>query len=126
MPHQTSFAAMFGGREKDPFVYILASKRDGILYIGVTSELFERIGAHKQDLNEGFTKKYTVHTLVYYEWHATMDDAIKREGQIKHWKRAWKVRLIESMNPEWTDLFDEKWGYIKDGPVDTARFRDEH
>jgi putative endonuclease len=117
---------MFAGREKDPFVYILASKRDGVLYIGVTSELFERVGAHKQDLNEGFTKKYGVHTLVYYEWHPTMNDAIKREGQIKHWKRAWKNRLIETVNPEWTDLFDEQWGFIKDGPVDAARFRNEH
>jgi putative endonuclease len=117
---------MFAGREKDPFVYFLASKRDGIIYVGVTSELFERVGVHKQDLHGGFTKKYGVHTLVYYEWHATTDDAIKRESQIKHWKRAWKVRLVESMNPEWDDLFDEQWGFIKDGPVDVARVRNEH
>jgi putative endonuclease len=126
MPQQTSYPAMFACREKDPFVYIMASRRDGILYTGVTSQLFERIGEHKQDLREGFTKKYRVHTLVYYEWQPLMDDAIKRESQIKHWKRAWKIRLIENMNPEWVDLFDEQWGYIKDGPVDAARFRNEH
>ena len=114
------------GREKDPFVYLLASKRDGVLYVGVTSDLAERIGLHKQDLLEGFTKRYQVHMLVYYEWHATMDDAIKRESQIKKWKRAWKVRLIESMNPEWTDLFDTKFGFIKDSPVDAERFHNEH
>ena len=112
------------GREKDPYVYILASRRDGVLYAGVTSDLLDRISVHKQDLLEGFTKKYGVHMLVYYEWHATMDDAIKRESQIKKWKRAWKVRLIESMNPEWTDLFDTKSGFIRNSPVDKERFRD--
>ena len=111
------------GRDKDPYVYILASKRDGILYTGVTSSLFDRISAHKQDLLEGFTKKYGVHMLVYYEWHATMDEAFKRESHIKKWKRAWKVRPIESMNPEWTDLFDTQFGFIKDSPVDAVRFR---
>ena len=65
-----------------------------------------RVGEHKQDLNEGFTKKYGVHRLVYYELHVTMDAAITREKRIKEWQRAWKIRLIESMNPEWIDLFD--------------------
>ena len=112
------------GREKDPYVYILASQLDGILYTGVTSDLMGRVSEHKQDIREGFTKKYGVHLLVYYEWHPTMDEAFIRETRIKKWKRAWKVRLVESMNPEWIDLFDTKLGYIKDSPVDKARFRD--
>ncbi len=93
--------------DKQPCVYILASKRDGILYIGVTSNLFERVTLHKQDLIEGFTKKYGVHMLVYYEMHQTMPDAIRREKQLKKWNRAWKVRLVEQMNPEWSDLWNE-------------------
>jgi putative endonuclease len=106
---------------KQPCVYILASRPYGTLYIGVTSELFERVGIHKQDLVDGFTKRYGVHRLVYYEMHETMEDAIRREKQIKEWKRVWKIRLIESMNPEWIDLFDENSGTILDGPADTAR-----
>ena len=107
----------------DPCVYILASARDGILYVGVTSCLFDRISIHKQDLHEGFTKKYHVHRLVYYEKHETMAQAILRETRIKKWKRAWKVRLISEMNPEWIDLFDERTATILDGPADSARFR---
>jgi putative endonuclease len=106
---------------KQPCVYILASRPYGTLYLGVTSELFERIGVHKQDLVDGFTKRYGVHCLVYYEMHETMEAAIRREKQIKEWKRAWKIRLIESMNPEWIDLFDEASGTILDGPADSAR-----
>jgi putative endonuclease len=106
---------------KQPCVYILASKRNGTLYIGVTSDLFIRIGNHKQDLIEGFTKRYGVHRLAYYEMHQTMDSAIVREKRLKKWNRAWKLRLIESMNPEWDDLFDEFWGAINDGPADIAR-----
>ena len=106
---------------KQPAVYILANRRLGTLYIGVTSNLFIRVGNHKQDLIEGFTKRYGVHRLVYYEAHQTMDAAIVREKRLKKWNRAWKVRLIESMNPEWEDLFDEFWGAINDGPADTAR-----
>lgn len=106
---------------KQPCVYILASKRNGTLYIGVTSNLFIRVCNHKQDLIEGFTKRYGVHRLVYYEAHQTMDAAIVREKRLKKWNRAWKVRLIESMNPEWEDLFDEFWGAINDGPADIAR-----
>src|SRR5262249_6666952 len=86
---------------------ILASKRDGVLYVGVTSDLPNRINLHKQDLIEGFTKKYCVHLLVYYEMHHTIPDAIRREKQLKKWNRAWKVRLIEQLNPEWRDLLDE-------------------
>jgi len=87
----------------------------------VTSEQHARIGVHKQDLIEGFTKRYGVHTLVYYEMHETMDAAIKREKQLKEWQGAWKIRLIESMNPEWIDLFDDRTGDILDGPADRAR-----
>jgi putative endonuclease len=106
---------------KQPCVYILASKRNGTIYIGVTSNLFIRVGNHKQDLIEGFTKRYGVHRLVYYEMHHTMDAAITREKRLKKWNRTWKLRLIESMNPEWKDLFDEFWGAINDGPADVAR-----
>ena len=108
---------------KEPTVYILASKPNGVLYTGVTSDLEGRISEHKQDLFEGFTKKYGVHRLVYYEMHDTMDAAILRETRIKKWKRAWKVRLIESMNAEWSELFNEKWGSIEDGPADIERER---
>jgi putative endonuclease len=106
---------------KTPCVYVLASKPNGVLYIGVTSDVLSRISMHKQDLIEGFTKRYGVHRLVYYEMHETMDEAIRREKQLKEWKRAWKVRLIASMNPEWIDLFDERTGTILDGPSDAVR-----
>ena len=92
---------------KNPCVYILASKRNGTLYIGVTSDLVKRIWEHKQDLADGFTKKYAVHRLVYYEPHEEMIAAITREKQIKKWKRDWKLRLIEEKNPEWKDLYAE-------------------
>ena len=108
-------------REIFPCVYILASARNGTLYIGVTSDLPCRIALHKQDLIEGFTRKYTVHTLVYYEMHPTMEAAIRREKQMKEWRRLWKIRLIENMNPEWSDLFDNTSGAILDGPADVAR-----
>ncbi len=110
-------------RTKQPCVYIMASAPNGVLYTGVTSDLFDRVAVHKQDLLDGFTKRYAVHRLVYYEMHETMDDAIRRETQIKKWKRAWKVRLIGEMNPEWRDLFDETWGSIEDGPADCERTR---
>ena len=95
---------------KSPCVYILASKRNGTLYTGVTSDLGQRIAQHKQDLVAGFTSKYGVHTLVYAEFHDTMDQAIKRETQIKGWRRAWKIELIEKGNPGWRDLFEELTG----------------
>lgn len=108
-------------RERNPCIYILASQRNGTLYVGVTSDLAQRVSLHKQDLIEGFTKKYRVHLLVYYETHPTMEAAIRREKQIKEWRRLWKIRLIESMNPEWIDLFDENTGEIFDGPADVMR-----
>jgi putative endonuclease len=89
---------------KQPAVYILASKRNGTLYIGVTSELAQRVWQHQHDEAEGFTQKYGVHRLVYYELHATMLDALQREKQLKHWDRAWKLALIEKDNPHWQDL----------------------
>jgi len=92
---------------KQPCVYILASRRNGTLYTGVTSDLVQRIWQHKNDLVEGFTKKYGVHTLVWYELHDTMQPAIEREKAIKEWRRAWKLSLIESNNPEWRDLYGD-------------------
>ena len=88
------------------YVYILASKRNGTLYIGMTNNLLRRIWEHKNDLAEGFTKKYGVHLLVWYEVAGTALVAITREKQLKKWNRAWKIRLIEAMNPEWNDLYD--------------------
>jgi putative endonuclease len=92
---------------KQPCVYILASQRNGTLYIGVTSDLVRRVWEHKNDLAEGFTSKHGIYTLVYFELHVSMIDAISREKQIKKWNRAWKIELIESMNPEWRDLWKE-------------------
>jgi putative endonuclease len=89
---------------KQPVVYILASEPYGTLYIGVTSNLAQRIEAHRAGAVEGFTKEYGVHTLVYFEVHAEMYEAIQREKRLKKWNRAWKIRLIEGMNPEWKDL----------------------
>ena len=88
------------------FVYILASKRNGTLYIGVTNSLLKRVDQHKNDVLQGFTKKYKVHNLVYYETFGRIQDAITREKQMKKWKRAWKIRLIEESNPNWEDLFE--------------------
>jgi putative endonuclease len=112
-------------RPKEPCVYILASKRDGILYVGVTSDLPNRVGVHKQNLIEGFTRKYRIRTLVYYEMHLTMLEAIRREKQIKKWRRAWKVRLIEQINPEWIDLWNEA-GEVRMNARGGQRPPDEH
>ncbi len=89
---------------KQPVVYILASEPYGTLYIGVTSSLAGRIEAHRNGCVDGFTKQHAVHTLVYFEVHADMYEAIQREKRLKKWNRAWKIRLIEEMNPEWKDL----------------------
>ena len=93
--------------DRNPGVYILASKRNGTLYIGVTSDLPRRVGQHKQSGIPGFTKKRRVHILVWYEMHGTMEAAITREKQIKEWKRVWKLELIEEGNPDWRDLYAE-------------------
>jgi putative endonuclease len=92
---------------KQPCVYLLASQRNGTLYLGVTSDLIKRVWEHKQDSVEGFTKKYGVHDLVWYEQHEDMPTAIAREKTLKEWKRAWKLELIEKMNPEWKDLYED-------------------
>ena len=105
-------------RARLPAVYILASKRNGTLYIGVTSDLPGRVSVHKQDLVEGFTRRYGVHALVHYEYFNTMPEAIAREKQIKKWNRLWKIRLIEQMNPGWRNLFNAETGEISGGPAD--------
>jgi len=88
-------------------VYIVASKPNGTLYTGVTSDLVKRVYEHKDGLADGFTKKYDVHRLVYFEMHEDMNAAIAREKQIKKWDRAWKLELIEKGNPAWKDLYDD-------------------
>ena len=93
--------------KKHAAVYILASEYNGTLYIGVTSNLIQRIWQHRSDLVEGFTKKYTVHFLVYYELHEDMPTAILREKQLKKWNRQWKINLIKKFNPAWNDLWQE-------------------
>ncbi len=90
-----------------PAVYILANKRKGTLYIGVTNNLVRRTWEHKHDLIEGFTKKYQIHYLVYYEIHQDMYSAITREKQRKKWNRQWKIELIEKVNPRWEDLYSK-------------------
>jgi len=92
---------------KEYFVYILASKKNGTLYIGMTNDLIKRVFEHKSDPIEGFTKKYSVHTLVYYERFSDVYSAIAREKQMKKWKRQWKIELIEKNNPRWQDLYSE-------------------
>ena len=93
--------------KKQAAVYILASEYNGTLYIGVTSNLIQRIWQHRIDLVEGFTKKYTVHSLVYYELHENIQTAILREKQLKKWNRQWKINLIKKFNPTWKDLWQE-------------------
>ena len=92
---------------KAPAVYILASKPNGTLYIGVTSDLVKRTWQHKNNINEGFTCKYDVHMLVYFEQFDSIVDALTREKQLKTWQRRWKIRLIEQRNPQWHDLYQE-------------------
>lgn len=92
---------------KQPCVYILASQRNGTPYIGVTSDLIKRMWEHKHNFVEGFTKQYSVHDLVWYEQHEDMLTAIAREKTLKEWKRVWKLELIEKMNPEWKDLYED-------------------
>ncbi len=92
---------------RQPCVYLLASRPNGTLYIGVTSNLVQRVWQHKNNQIEGFTRRYGVHTLVWYEAHETMEAAIIREKAIIEWKRAWKMRLVGESNPEWHDLYEE-------------------
>ena len=95
---------------KLPCVYILASARNGTLYIGVTSDLVRRVWVHRNDIQDGFSHRYRVHLLVWYEVHPTMLSAIAREKALKKWRRAWKLELIESANPDWYDLYPEILG----------------
>ena len=92
---------------KQPVVYIMASKRNGTLYTGVTSHLQQRVWQHRQGVVDGFSKKYNTRRLVYYELHGDMYAAISREKQIKKWRRQWKLNLIEGLNPQWLDLWNE-------------------
>ena len=87
------------------YVYILASKRNGTLYVGVTNDLLRRVAEHREGIADGFTRKYGVKMLVYYEEHLSIVDAIQREKTMKHWVRRWKLNAIEAANPEWRDLF---------------------
>jgi len=89
------------------YIYILASKKNGTLYVGVTSDLVRRIYEHRNDLAEGFTQKYSIHNLIYFESTESVESAIKREKQLKKWNRAWKISLIERSNPEWNDLYPD-------------------
>jgi len=91
---------------KQPCVYLLASRRNGTLYVGVTSDLIKRIWEHRNHVVAGFTKKYGVDKLVWYEPNVSMESAIQREKTIKEWKRAWKLNLIEKTNPDWVDLYE--------------------
>jgi putative endonuclease len=90
-----------------PCVYILANKRNGTLYVGVTTDLSRRVWEHKTGAIDGFTKRYAIHTLVYAEFHHTMEAAILREKRLKTWRRAWKIALIEQTNLTWRDLYEE-------------------
>jgi putative endonuclease len=92
---------------KRPCVYILASDRNGTLYVGVTSDITRRAWLHRSETVDGFTKRYRVHRLVYVEFHDTMPDAIVREKRVKKWNRAWKIHLIEEANPHWRDLYED-------------------
>ena len=92
---------------KQYYVYILASKKNGTLYIGVTNDLIRRVYEHKEGIMVGFTKKYNIKLLVYFEVHNDINEAIKREKALKKWYRKWKIELIEKNNPEWKDLYEE-------------------
>ena len=88
-----------------PFVYIMASARNGTIYVGVTKDLIKRVYQHKTDAVDNFTQRYGIHNLVWYEHTESIISAIQREKQLKNWKRDWKIRLIETSNPQWQDLY---------------------
>ena len=96
--------------DRQPCIYLLASNRNGTLYVGVTSNLIARISQHKEHLVDGFSDRYDVKRLVWYEMHETMESAIQREKRIKEWNRAWKLQLIDGMNPSWRDLWPDVTG----------------
>lgn len=99
-------------REHTYYVYILASRRNGTLYVGVSNDVIRRTWEHRNNLVDGFTKKYGVHLLVWYELHEDINKAIAREKQLKKWNRAWKIKLIEKNNTGWNDLYDRLIGEI--------------
>ncbi|MCW4454252.1 GIY-YIG nuclease family protein [Flavobacterium sp. MXW15] len=103
--------------DRQPCVYVLASKRTGTLYAGVTCNLVGRIWQHREHAVDGFTRKYSVTGLVWYEMHDTMESAILREKQIKKWRRAWKMRLIDESNPSWRDLWPDVIGQMPKSKV---------
>ena len=92
-------------KERHYYVYILASKIGGSLYIGVTNDLIRRVYEHRENLAAGFTKRYEIHRLVYFEQHSDIEAAIQREKRLKKWNRRWKIKLIEESNPNWIDLY---------------------
>ena len=98
------------------YVYMLASQRNGTLYVGVTGDVMRRVSEHRQELIEGFTREYGVKTLVWYEAHSDVGVAIQREKRIKRWRRAWKIALIEAENPQWLDLW-ERFFEAEPGPL---------
>lgn len=102
---------------KQPAVYLMASQRNGTLYVGVTSNLIQRAWQHRNHVVEGFTGKYNVNLLVWFEQHETMESAISREKAIKKWNRAWKLKLIEEQNPEWADLWPAITGESLDSRI---------
>ena len=107
---------MWDGRLKQPAIYFLASAPNGALYTGVTSALYDRMIEHRHGVFEGFTKKYGIKILVYFEPFDTMAEGIQREKRLKKWNRLWKLRLIEQLNPTWAELFDPEHGVREVGP----------
>jgi putative endonuclease len=106
---------IFGGRMRMNAVYIMASRKHGTLYVGVTSELRNRIAQHREGSGSGFTQRYGVKGLVWYELHETIAAAIQRETSLKRYKREWKINLIERDNPDWDDLFPQF--FVEQGPL---------
>jgi putative endonuclease len=112
--------------DKHPCVYLLASDRNGTLYIGATSNLVQRIWQHRTHIVEGFTSRHGATRLVWYEAHATMGSAIQHEKRIKKWNRAWKMRLIDEVNPSWRDLWPDITGEVPKSMDSRLRGNDEH
>ena len=109
--------------EKQPHVYLLASDRNGTLYVGVTSDLISRIWQHREHVAAGFSQRFGVTRLVWFEAHATMESAIQREKRIKKWNRAWKVELIDRTNPSWRGLWSDITGQVPKAKSMDSRFR---
>ena len=104
-------------QSKNYYIYILASKPYGVLYVGVTNDIYRRILEHKTNHHEGFTKKYLTHRLVYYEGYGEISMAIQREKRLKKWSRQWKLELINKANPSWKDLYYDLYQWLKDPPL---------